>query len=110
MKWCLLVCVAFALLMACALTYLALSFPFLLAVCNGGNDGELCIWRSKDWECLLRMKGHKGAVHDVSVHPSGRLALSVAADRKLMLWNLLTGKCNYTLALPAAEAAFYARE
>ena len=65
----------------------------------GGGDGELCIWRSSDWECLLRMKGHKGAVHAVAIHPSGRAALSVAADSKLMLWNLTTGKCNYTTAL-----------
>ena len=66
---------------------------------SGGGDGELCIWRSSDWECLLRMKGHKGAVHAVAIHPSGRAALSVAADSKLMLWNLTTGKCNYTTAL-----------
>jgi WD40 repeat protein len=58
---------------------------------SGGGDGELCIWRSSDWECLLRMKGHKGAVYDVAIHPSGRAALSVAADCKLMLWNLTTG-------------------
>ena len=66
---------------------------------SGGADGELCIWRSSDWECLMRMKGHKGAVHAVAIHPSGRVALSVAADSKLMLWNLTTGKCNYTSAL-----------
>ena len=67
---------------------------------SGGSDGELCIWRTSDWACLLRMKGHKGAVHSIAVHPSGRAALSVAADR-LMLWNLTTGKCNYTAALSA---------
>jgi len=66
---------------------------------SAGEDGELCIWRTSDWECLLRMKGHKGAVHDVAIHPSGRLAISVAADRKLMLWNLTTGKCSYTSSL-----------
>ena len=68
---------------------------------SGGSDGELCIWRTSDWACLLRMKGHKGAVHSIAVHPSGRAALSVAADSKLMLWNLTTGKCNYTAALSA---------
>ena len=68
---------------------------------SAGEDGELCIWRTSDWECLLRMHGHKGAVHEVAIHPSGRLALSVAADRKLMLWNLTTGKCSYTSALAA---------
>ena len=81
---------------------------------SAGEDGELCIWRTSDWECLTRMHGHKGAVHDVTIHPSGRLAISVAADKKLMLWNLTTGKCVYTSALaqparmvlwtPAADA------
>ena len=67
---------------------------------SGGEDGELCIWRASDWECLLRMKGHKATINAVAIHPSGKLALSVAADSKLMLWNLTTGKCNYTSALP----------
>ena len=81
---------------------------------SAGEDGELCIWRTSDWECLTRMHGHKGAVHDLTIHPSGRLAISVAADKKLMLWNLTTGKCVYTSALaqparmvlwtPAADA------
>ena len=39
-------------------------------------------------------------MHGLAIHPSGRAALSVAADSKLMLWNLTTGKCNYTSALP----------
>ncbi|KAL1495820.1 hypothetical protein AB1Y20_016680 [Prymnesium parvum] len=65
----------------------------------GGADGDVSIWRTSDWECLLRVKGHKAAVLDVAIHPSGRVALSVGADAKLMLWNLTTGKCNYTLAL-----------
>ena len=58
---------------------------------SGCADGELSIWRTSDWECLLRMKGHKAAVLDVTIHPSGRVALSVGADNKLMLWNLITG-------------------
>ena len=62
---------------------------------SGGEDGELCIWRTSDWECLVRMKGHKGAVLDFAIHTSGRIALSVASDAKLMLWNLLTGKHSY---------------
>jgi protein MAK11 len=75
---------------------------------SGGGDGEMCIWRASDWECLLRMKGHKGAIHAIAIHPSGRAALSVAADSKLMLWNLTTGKCNYTtaLAVPARMVAW----
>ena len=33
----------------------AQSFEDALYV-SGGADGDLCIWRSSDWECLLRMK------------------------------------------------------
>ncbi|KAK9766846.1 Protein mak11 [Basidiobolus ranarum] len=58
---------------------------------SGSEDGTVCIWRTKDWECLTTMKGHKGRVNSVSVHPSGRLALSVSSDRTLRIWNLLSG-------------------
>lgn len=62
---------------------------------SGCADGELSIWRTSDWECLLRMKGHKAAVLGVAIHPSGRVALSVGADKKLMLWNLTTGAMSH---------------
>ena len=71
---------------------------------SGDGDGELCIWRSSDWECLLRMKGHKGAVNAVAIHPSGRVALTVAADSKLMLWNLTTGAASLYHAIPRCHS------
>lgn len=40
----------------------ALSAPLRSHPLAGGADGELCIWRTSDWECLLRMKGHRAAV------------------------------------------------
>ena len=67
---------------------------------SGGGDGEMCVWRVSDWECLMRMKGHTGAVHAIAIHPSGRAALSAAADANMMLWNLTTGKNTYTSVLP----------
>ncbi|EOD10877.1 hypothetical protein EMIHUDRAFT_215132 [Emiliania huxleyi CCMP1516] len=78
----------------------ALSFYGGTHLLSGGGDGDVCIWRTSDWECLLRMKGHSAPIEALAVHPSGRLALSVCAGRKLRLWNLQTGKCNYTSALP----------
>lgn len=33
--------------------------------------------------------------HTRSIHPSGRMALSVSRDRTLRLWNLLEGRCAY---------------
>ena len=68
---------------------------------SAGDQGEICIWRVNDWECLVRLQAHKAAVNDLSIHPSGRLALSAGNDSKLMLWNLMTGKCIYTATLPS---------
>lgn len=48
------------------------------------------MWRAGgEWEHLKLMKGHRGAVNALAVHPSGRLALSVAHDRQLRMWDLL---------------------
>lgn len=59
---------------------------------SSGGDGKLCLWRVKDWEVLSEMKGHKGEVNDISVHPTGKIALSVGNDKTIRLWNLMTGK------------------
>ncbi|KAK9448687.1 WD40-repeat-containing domain protein [Limtongia smithiae] len=71
---------------------------------SGGEDGKILIWRTKDWEVLADMKGHKGAVNDISVHPSGKIALSVGRDRTLRLWNLMTAKNASLLKLRNGEA------
>jgi len=41
---------------------------------------------------LRSMKGHKGRVNSVSVHPSGKIALSVGKDRTLYMWDLMRGR------------------
>lgn len=59
---------------------------------SGAGNGSICLWRAKDWELLAELKAHKASVNDISIHRSGKIMLSVAADRKLVLWNLMTGK------------------
>ncbi|CAG8539753.1 8898_t:CDS:2 [Ambispora gerdemannii] len=59
---------------------------------SGSDDGNICIWRTKDWECLKIMKGHKGRVNSLAIHPSGKIALSVSNDKTVRLWNLMTGR------------------
>lgn len=59
---------------------------------SGSEDGTICIWRTKDWECLKTLKGHKGRVNSLAVHPSGKIALSVSNDKTVRLWNLLAGQ------------------
>lgn len=70
---------------------LCLEFFHAKWLLSGGGDGKICIWRVKDWEILGELKGHKAAVVDLAIHPSGKVALSVGEDRRLFLWNLMTG-------------------
>ncbi|CAJ0632631.1 15379_t:CDS:2 [Entrophospora sp. SA101] len=58
---------------------------------SGSDDGLICIWRTKDWECLKNLKGHKGRVNSLDIHPTGKIALSVSIDKTVILWNLLNG-------------------
>ncbi|XP_054611699.1 p21-activated protein kinase-interacting protein 1-like [Dunckerocampus dactyliophorus] len=62
---------------------------------SGGEDGLMCVWSTKKWECLKSIKAHKGHVTSLSVHPSGKLALSVGTDKTLRTWNLLTGRSAF---------------
>ncbi|PVU84630.1 hypothetical protein BB559_007511 [Furculomyces boomerangus] len=59
---------------------------------SAATDGSICIYRTKDWELLKILKGHLKEVTDISIHPTGRLAISVSRDRTAVLWNLLTGQ------------------
>lgn len=63
---------------------------------SGGEDGLLCVWSTKTWECLKSIKAHAGHVTSLSVHPSGKLALSVGTDKKLRTWNLIEGRAAFT--------------
>lgn len=62
---------------------------------SGGEDGLLCVWSTKKWECLKSIKAHKGHVTSLSVHPSGKLALSVGTDKTLRTWNLISGRSAF---------------
>ncbi|XP_019962963.2 p21-activated protein kinase-interacting protein 1-like [Paralichthys olivaceus] len=62
---------------------------------SGGEDGLLCVWGTKKWECLKSINAHKGQVTSLSVHPSGKLALSVGTDKTLRTWNLISGRSAF---------------
>ncbi|XP_017266540.1 p21-activated protein kinase-interacting protein 1-like [Kryptolebias marmoratus] len=62
---------------------------------SGGEDGLLCVWSTKKWECLKSIKAHKGHVTSLAVHPSGKLALSVGTDKTLRTWNLTNGRSAF---------------
>lgn len=69
---------------------------------SASEDGTIIIWRTKDWEKFGLLKGHKGAVNDMAIHPSGRVAISVGADQTVRLWNLMTAKKASSLKLRGA--------
>lgn len=62
---------------------------------SGGQDGLVCVWSTKKWECLKTIKAHKGQVTSLSVHPSGKLLLTVGTDKTLRTWNLINGRSAF---------------
>ncbi|CAK9276865.1 unnamed protein product [Sphagnum jensenii] len=69
---------------------------------SGSEDGSIFIWDTDSWIHLKTMrskKDSKGAVNDLSIHPTGMMALSVDRDRHLKMWNLMSGRCSFTLKL-----------
>ncbi|KIP01517.1 hypothetical protein PHLGIDRAFT_112996, partial [Phlebiopsis gigantea 11061_1 CR5-6] len=69
-----------------------LEFPSRSQLLSASEDGTLCIFRARDWTVLRALRGHKGRVNSVAVHPSGKLALSVGKDRTLRMWDLMRGR------------------
>ena len=65
--------------------------PALLV--SGCEDGQIAITRVKDFQTLKSFKGHRSAVLGLSVHPSGKAALSVSTDNTLRMWDLTRGTC-----------------
>ncbi|KAI9152637.1 Protein mak11 [Blastocladiella emersonii ATCC 22665] len=72
---------------------------------SGDENGKLVMWRTKDWEPLTTLKGHKAAIAGIAIHPSGKLALTVAADRQIICWNLLRGLKASKTRLPDTPCA-----
>ncbi|KZT69229.1 WD40 repeat-like protein [Daedalea quercina L-15889] len=69
-----------------------LEFPSRSHLLSASEDGTLCLFHARDWGVLRSLKGHKGRVSSVAVHPSGKVALSVGKDRTLRMWDLMRGK------------------
>ena len=82
----------------------ALAFAGDTHLLSGGKDGQLLVWRVKDWECVHTLLGHKpGPVTSVAVHPSGKVALSTSRDRSLRLWDLVNGSAATRLAVESCR-------
>ncbi|KAG8221093.1 WD40-repeat-containing domain protein [Butyriboletus roseoflavus] len=64
-----------------SITYL--QFPSRSHLLSASEDGTLCLFHARDWTVLRSLKGHKGRVNSVAIHPSGKVALSVGHDKTL---------------------------
>jgi protein MAK11 len=75
----------------------ALTFANDGTLVSCSDDGTICIWEVGEPACLLKtLKGHRGPVSSISLHPSGKLAMSVSLkDGTVRTWNLLAGRSLY---------------
>ncbi|NWI65535.1 PK1IP protein, partial [Todus mexicanus] len=83
-------------------TITCLEFYGTAHLLSGAEDGLICIWNTKRWECLKSIKAHKGHVTSLSIHPSGKLALSVGTDKTLRVQK--TRAHAYTNILMSTDA------
>ncbi|KAJ7029782.1 WD40-repeat-containing domain protein [Mycena alexandri] len=63
-------------------------FPAHVSCIKAVAAWDLCLFRARDWAVLRALRGHKGRVNSVAVHPSGKVALSVGKDRTLRITKL----------------------
>jgi hypothetical protein len=60
--------------------------------CNGtvatcDLRGVVKVWSPAVIDPLLQLKAHKGAIHDIAFHDSGRFFITVGGDHKLKVWD-----------------------
>ncbi|KAE7996171.1 hypothetical protein FH972_000914 [Carpinus fangiana] len=70
-----------------------LSFPRNLI--SAAADGSVSIFDADPFVLLKSLRPHRKAVNDLSVHPSGKLALTVSRDGCLAMINLVRGKRSF---------------
>ncbi|KAI1308979.1 p21-activated protein kinase-interacting protein 1-like [Halotydeus destructor] len=66
---------------------------------TGSEDGTICVWDTRSWNCLKTLKGHKKGITGVSVHPSGKILISIASDKTMRTWNLIKGRAAFVTNL-----------
>ncbi|KAF9067183.1 WD40-repeat-containing domain protein, partial [Rhodocollybia butyracea] len=69
-----------------------LAFPSRSHLVSASEDGTIGIFHARDWSVLRTLRGHKGRINCVDVHPSGKVALSVGKDSMLRMWDMMRGR------------------
>lgn len=63
---------------------------------TGGEDGNILVWKTKEWGLLHKIQAHSKAVHDLDIHSSGKIMISIGKENKLLVWNLLNLQKTFT--------------
>lgn len=70
-----------------------LSFPRNLI--SAADDGTVSIYDADPFVHLKTLKVHRKGINSISIHPSGRLGLSVGRDECLAMINLVRGRRSF---------------
>lgn len=66
---------------------------------SGGVDGGLIIWSVVNWDVLKKLRAHRGGVHALSIHKSGKVAMTAGADSHVAMWNMQKGRVAHKTKL-----------
>ena len=63
---------------------------------SSSEDGDIFIWRVKDWSLIYQLRQKKsGSVVDFATHPSGKLCMAMYKSCSFILWDLTKGKLKF---------------
>lgn len=70
---------------------------FIVGLASCSDDKTIKIYDLRSNQLLQHYNAHRGAVNEISFHPSGLYMASCSTDSKVKLWDLRKGKTLYTL-------------
>ncbi|NJM56105.1 MAG: WD40 repeat domain-containing protein, partial [Verrucomicrobiae bacterium] len=70
-----------------------------------GTDFSLHHWEISTGDLIRRLSWHQEAVRSVAFSPDGRTALSSGGDKRLVLWDLASGRIKRTYCVPGHPCA-----
>ena len=57
-----------------------------------GENNTIPIWRMRDFNNIIELKGHKKAINSIDIHSSGGFLVSGGKDNCVIIFDLLTGR------------------